>query len=58
MPAGPGARLFDKMLLCAHLELVVFLVTTLVGIPALVRRLIPKADPRVVSARVREKLGA
>jgi len=44
----PGARLFDKMLLCAHLELVIFLVTTLIGIPALVRRLVPKADPRVV----------
>ncbi len=47
----PGAaKLFDKMLLCAHLELVVFLVTTLVGIPALVRRLVPKADARVVWA--------
>jgi hypothetical protein len=47
----PGsARLFDKMLLCAHLELVVFLVTTLFGIPALVRRLVPKADARVVWA--------
>src|SRR5678816_1599345 len=44
----PGARLFDKMLLCAHLELVIFLATTLIGIPALVRRLVPKADPRVV----------
>jgi hypothetical protein len=46
----PRAELFDKMLLCAHLELVIFVVTTLVGIPALVRRLIPKADPRVVWA--------
>ena len=46
----PGARLFDKMLLCAHLEFVIFAVTTLVGIPALVRRLIPKADPRIVWA--------
>jgi hypothetical protein len=46
----PGARLFDKMLLCAHLELAIFAVTTLVGIPALVRRLIPNADPRVVWA--------
>jgi hypothetical protein len=46
----PGARLFDKMLLCAHLELVIFALTTLVGIPALVRRLVPKADPRVVWA--------
>jgi hypothetical protein len=46
----PEARLFDKMLLCAHLELAIFAVTTLVGIPALVRRLIPNADPRVVWA--------
>lgn len=46
----PGARLFDKMLLCAHLELAIFAVTTLIGIPALVRRLVPRADPRVVWA--------
>src|SRR5262245_37997350 len=46
----PEARLFDKMLLCAHLELAIFAVTTLVGIPALVRRLVPRADPRVVWA--------
>jgi hypothetical protein len=46
----PGARLFDKMLLCAHLEFVIFALTTLVGIPALVRRLVPRADPRVVWA--------
>jgi hypothetical protein len=47
----PGAaKLFDKMLLCAHLEFVVFLVTTLFGIPALVRRLVPRADTRVVWA--------
>lgn len=46
----PGAALFDKMLLCAHLEYVIFAVTTLVGIPALVRRLLPRADPRVVWA--------
>jgi hypothetical protein len=46
----PHARLFDKMLLCAHLELAIFAVTTLVGIPALVRRLVPRADPRVVWA--------
>ena len=46
----PGAELFDKMLLCAHLELVLFIVTTVVGIPALVRRLVPRADPRVVWA--------
>ena len=46
----PGARLFDKMLLCSHLELAIFAVTTLIGVPALVRRLVPKADPRVVWA--------
>jgi hypothetical protein len=47
----PGsAKLFDKMLLCAHLEFVVFLVTTLFGIPALVRRLVPRADARIVWA--------
>ncbi|HTQ08237.1 MAG TPA: hypothetical protein VMI54_30495, partial [Polyangiaceae bacterium] len=37
-------------LLCAHLEYVIFAVTTLVGIPALVRRLLPRVDPRVVWA--------
>ena len=46
----PGSLLFDKMLLCAHLELAIFFVTTVVGIPALVRRLVPRADPRVVWA--------
>lgn len=46
----PGARLFDKMLLCAHLELAIFAVTTLIGIPALVRRLVPRADPRAIWA--------
>ena len=46
----PKARLFDKMLLCSHLELAIFALTTLVGIPALVRRLVPRADPRAVWA--------
>lgn len=46
----PGARLFDKMLLCAHLELAIFAVTTLIGIPALVRRLVPRVDPRAIWA--------
>ena len=46
----PKSRLFDRMVLCAHLEFVTFLVTTLVGIPALIRRLVPRADPRVVWA--------
>lgn len=46
----PKSRLFDRMVLSAHLEYVTFLITTLVGIPALVRRLVPRADPRVVWA--------
>jgi hypothetical protein len=46
----PEALLFDKMLLCAHLEFVIFAITTVVGISALVRRVIPRADPRVVWA--------
>jgi hypothetical protein len=46
----PKSRLFDRMVLSAHLEFVTFLVTTLIGIPALVRRLVPRADPRVVWA--------
>jgi len=46
----PKSRLFDRMVLCAHLEFVTFLVTTLIGIPALVRRLVPRADPRAVWA--------
>ncbi len=46
----PKSRLFDRMVLSAHLEFVTFLVTTLIGIPALVRRLVPRADPRAVWA--------
>ena len=46
----PKSRLFDRMVLSAHLEFATFLVTTLVGIPALVRRLVPRADPRVIWA--------
>ncbi|MDC0741020.1 hypothetical protein [Polyangium mundeleinium] len=46
---APG-RLFDKMVLSAHLEFLIFVVTTVLGIPALVRRLVPKADPRWVWA--------
>ncbi|HET9932813.1 MAG TPA: hypothetical protein VFQ35_19050 [Polyangiaceae bacterium] len=46
----PSPRLFDKMLLCAHLEYVSFLISTVLGIPVLVRRLVPKADPTVVWA--------
>jgi hypothetical protein len=45
----PG-RLFDKMELAAHLEFFIFVVTTVVGIPAIVRKLVPRADPRWVWA--------
>src|SRR5690606_23373510 len=47
---APKARLFDQMVLSAHLESFTFAVTTLVGVPALVRRLVPSADPTVVWA--------
>ncbi|HET9957384.1 MAG TPA: hypothetical protein VFQ61_22955, partial [Polyangiaceae bacterium] len=46
----PSGRLFDQMLLGAHLEYFAFLVSTVLGIPALVRRLVPRADPAVVWA--------
>ena len=46
----PKSRLFDRMVLSAHLEFVTFLVTTLIGLPALIRRLVPRADPRAVWA--------
>jgi hypothetical protein len=46
----PFGTLFHKMELAAHLELLAFLVTTWFGVPALVRRLVPQADPRVVWA--------
>jgi hypothetical protein len=39
----PRSVLFDRVELCAHLELGVFAMTTLLGIPALVRRLVPRA---------------
>jgi hypothetical protein len=45
----PG-RLFDKMELSAHLEFFIFVVTSVAGIPALVRMLIPRADPRWIWA--------
>jgi len=45
---APGAELYDQMVLSMHLELVVFLGTTLWGIPALVRRLVRGADVRLV----------
>lgn len=46
----PGARLFDKMVLCAHLEVAIFVITTVVGVPAIVRRLVPNVDPRLAWA--------
>jgi hypothetical protein len=39
----PG-RLFDRIELCAHLEFVIFVWTTVAGIPAIVRRLVPRAS--------------
>ncbi len=44
----PYGTLFHRMELAAHLEYLVFAVTTLFALPALVRRLVPKADARVV----------
>jgi hypothetical protein len=44
----PSSVLFDRIELCAHLEFTAFLITTWVGIPAIVRRLVPRADPRLV----------
>jgi hypothetical protein len=44
----PASSLFDRIELSAHLEYAIFLATTLIGIPALVRRLVPRADPRLI----------
>ena len=46
----PGGVLFDRIVLAAHLEFAVFLWVTLLGIPAMVRRLVPRANPRLVWA--------
>ncbi len=43
----PG-QLFDKIELCAHLEFILFALTTLLGVPALVRRLVPRVPAEVV----------
>jgi hypothetical protein len=43
----PSERLFDQMLLCAHLEFFVFVVTTVLGVSALARRLAPGLNPLV-----------
>ncbi len=45
---APGGGLADHVLICAHAEYLVFLITTLFGIPALVRRLVPGAGPSLV----------
>src|SRR5690606_17017367 len=44
----PGGELFDRITLCGHLEFMIFAVTTMLGIPALARRLVPDADPKLV----------
>lgn len=44
----PRSRLFDRLELALHLELAVFAWTTIVAIPALARRLVRNADPRVM----------
>lgn len=44
----PDGELFDQIVLCGHIEFVVVVVTTLVGIPAMVRRIVPDADPKLV----------
>lgn len=44
---APKARLFDQIVLSSHIEFIVFAWTAFVGIPALVRRLVPSADPRL-----------
>jgi hypothetical protein len=46
----PTGRLFDHMELCQHIEFMIFLLSTCLGVPALVRRLAPKADPRWIWA--------
>ena len=46
----PSTRLFDRMLLAAHLEYATFVVSTVLGVSVLVRRLVPKADPSMVWA--------
>jgi hypothetical protein len=45
-----GGVLFDRVEVCAHIEYAIFLSTSLIGVPALVRRLTPHANPAVVWA--------
>lgn len=44
----PGGRLFDQIEMCAQIEFIIFAFTTMVGVPALVRRVVPTANPWVV----------
>ena len=44
---SPAEKFVDRVLVAAHIELVIA-ITTLLGITALVRRLPPRADPRLV----------
>lgn len=46
----PKGLLFDHMVLSAHIEFVIFLLSVWFGIPALVRSMAPGADPRWVWA--------
>ncbi|HEX9619895.1 MAG TPA: hypothetical protein VF989_07165, partial [Polyangiaceae bacterium] len=46
----PDGLLFDRMVFCQHVELAIFFFTTLFGIGAVVRRLVPNADSRLVWA--------
>jgi len=46
----PGYIPFDRVVNAAHAEFVIFLWTTVVGIPTLVRRLLPGVDTRFVWA--------
>lgn len=47
---APTTLLFDRVVLAAHLEFATFVITTWIGIPAVVRQLAPRADARVVWA--------
>ena len=46
----PGGHMFDRVELAAHLEFLIFAWTTLFQIPALVRRLMPRAPTRAIWA--------
>ncbi len=46
----PGARAFDQLELAAHVEFIYFALTTVVAMPALLRRLVPRIDARWVWA--------